>query len=311
MKTSEVLIVLALVLVVAMTFVAVLLAIYAVYALSTPRECIGIIQIDGEISTKTQSGGLFGTPTVGSNDIVRQIEDAESRDDVKAVVFEVNSPGGSVVASKEIYEAVRSMKKPRVAYFREVAASGGYYISAGTDFIVSEPDALTGSIGVIATFEDMSGLFNKLGINYTIMKSGELKDMGSPSRPMTEKERAIMQSIINDIFGEFRRVVEEGRGNKLNKTKFEEILDARVLTGRQAVDVGLVDELGNEKEAIKAAGRLGDIKFTKEPPVCNMKSSNPVDSIFSGIGQGITYALRELVSINGVNDVRGVSVSYN
>jgi len=310
MKGSEVFIVLALVLVVAMMLAAVVLVAYAIYALATPQECVGVIEVDGEISTKTQSGGLLGTPTIGSEDIVKQIEDAESRSDVKAVLFEVNSPGGSVVASKEIYEAVRSMKKPRVAYFREVAASGGYYISAGTDFIVSEPDALTGSIGVVATFEDMSGLFNKLGINYTIMKSGELKDMGSPSRPLTEKEKAIMQSIINDIFGEFKRVVEEGRGSKLNRAKFEEVLDARVLTGRQAVDVGLVDELGNKEEAVKVAGRLGDIKFTKKPPVCSMRNSNPVGDIFSSIGQGITYALRELVSINGVNDFRGVAVSY-
>ncbi|MCX6776140.1 MAG: signal peptide peptidase SppA [Candidatus Micrarchaeota archaeon] len=307
MKSNEILVVFALVLIGAMMFIAVLLAIYAVYVLATPRECVGLISVDGEISTKSQSGGLFGTPTIGSEDIVKQIEDAESRSDVKAVVFEVNSPGGSVVASKEIYEAVRSMKKPKVAYFREVAASGGYYISAPADYIVSEPDALTGSIGVIATFEDMSSLFSKLGVNYTIMKSGELKDMGSPSRPMTEKEREIMQVIINDIFGEFRRVVEEGRGDRLNKTKFEEILDARVLTGRQAKDVGLVDELGDKKEAIRVAAQFGNVKFTQEPDVCDMRSSNLIGDIFSSLGYGITYTVRELV---GVNNVRQVGVSY-
>jgi len=307
MRSNEILVVFALVLIGAMMFIAVLFAIYAVYVLATPRECVGLIEVDGEISTKSQSGGLFGTPTIGSEDIVKQIEDAESRSDVKAVVFEVNSPGGSVVASKEIYDAVRNMKKPKVAYFREVAASGGYYISAPADYIISEPDALTGSIGVVATFEDMSGLFSKLGVNYTIMKSGELKDMGSPSRPMTEKEKEIMQVIINDIFGEFKRVVEEGRGDKLNKTKFEEILDARVLTGRQAKDVGLVDELGDKKEAIRVAAGFGNIRFTKEPDVCDIRSSNPIGDIFSSLGQGITYTVRELV---GINNARQVGVSY-
>ena len=307
MRSGEILLTLALVFIVALLFAAVLLAVYAVYVLATPHECVGLISVEGEISTESQSGGLFGTPTIGSEDIVRQIEDAESRSDVKAVVFEVNSPGGSVVASKEIYEAVRSMRKPKVAYFREVAASGGYYISAPADYIVSEPDALTGSIGVIATFEDMSGLFNKLGVNYTIMKSGELKDMGNPARPMTEKERQIMQVIINDIFGEFRRVVEEGRGDRLNTTRFEEILDARILTGRQAKDAGLVDELGNEKEAIKVAARLGNMKFTKEPEVCDMRGGNPLGDVFSSIGQGIAYSVRELV---GVDNIRQVGVSY-
>jgi protease-4 len=307
MKASELLLLLVLVAVGIMMLFAAVLAIYALYTITYPQECVGVIEVDGEIGTKSSSGGLFGTPTIGSEDIVRQIEDAESRSEVKAVVFEVNSPGGSVVASKEIYEAARDMKKPKVSYFREVAASGGYYISAGSDYIVSEPDALTGSIGVVATFEDMSGLFNKLGVNYTILKSGELKDMGSPSRPLTDKEREIMQGIIDDIFGEFKRVVEEGRGSKLNKEKFEEVLDARILTGKQALDVGLVDQLGNRKEALKAAGRLANMSFAKEPPVCMMSSGNPIEELFSGMWDGAIYAVRSLINIDGS---RRVGVSY-
>lgn len=296
MKTNEVLLIVLLVVVIGMMLFATLLAAYAIYVLTYPRECVGVVEINGVISTETSSGGLFGTPTIGSDDVVSQIREAESRSDIKAVVFEVNSPGGSVVASKEIYEAVRDMKKPRVAYFREVAASGAYYISAGADYIVTEPDALTGNIGVIATFEDMSGLFEKLGVNYTIFKSGELKDMGSPTRPATEKEKEIMMGIINEIFDEFKKVVMEGRGRRLNMEKFEEVLDGRILTGRQALAVGLVDELGNREEALKLAARLGNMSYAGQPAVCRLSKLSPVEEILGGMGEGIVYSLRNFIN---------------
>jgi protease-4 len=307
MKTDKLVITILLVVIGALMIVGTIVALYSVYYLATPKECVGLIKVDGEISTSSSSGGLFGSPTVGSDDIVKQINDAESRSEVKAVVLEVNSPGGSVVASKEIHDAVEQMKKPKVAYFREVAASGGYYISAPADYIVSEPDALTGSIGVVATFEDMSGLFNKVGLNYTIFKSGELKDIGTNTRPPTDKEKQIMQEMISEIFSEFKSVVEEGRKGKLNETKFNEILDARVLTGRQAKDVGLVDELGNEKTALVEAANLANMSFNKEPEVCDIGGANPLGGLLSGVGQGISYTLRSLLSFNNPG---GVRVSY-
>jgi protease-4 len=307
MKTDKLIITILLVAIGLLMVVGTIVALYAVYYLAAPRECVGVIKIDGEISTASSSGGLFGSPTVGSDYIISQINDAESRDEVKAVVFEVNSPGGSVVASKEIYDAVKDMKKPKVAYFRELAASGAYYISAPSDYIVSEPDALTGSIGVVATFEDMSGLFNKVGLNYTIFKSGELKDIGTNTRPPTEKEKQIMQDIVNEIFSEFKGVVEDGRKGKLNQQKFNEILDARVLTGRQAKDVGLVDELGDKKTALATAANLANMSFKTEPAVCDMGSANPFNGLLSGVGQGIAYTLRDLLSLSNPG---GVRVSY-
>ncbi|NYZ79445.1 signal peptide peptidase SppA [Candidatus Micrarchaeota archaeon] len=307
MKTDKLVVTILLVAIGALMVAGTIVAVYAIYYLATPTECVGVIQVNGEISTQTSSGGLFGTPTIGSDDIVNQINNAENNGNVKAVVFEVNSPGGSVVASREIYEAVRDIKKPKVAYFREVAASGAYYISAPTDYIVSEPDALTGSIGVTTTFEDMSGLFNKLGLNYTIFKSGELKDMGTNTRPPTEKEKQIMQTMINQIFDEFKTVVEEGRKGKLNEQKFNEILDARVLTGRQAKEVGLVDEIGNKKLALTTAANLANMSYKNQPVVCEMGSTNPFGGILSSLGQGITYAMRDFLSLS---NSAGVKVSY-
>jgi len=307
MKSDRLIITILLVAIGALMVIGIVVAVYAIYYLAAPAPCVGVIRVNGEISTETSSGGLLGTPTIGSDDIISQINSAESNDNVKAVVFEINSPGGSVVASREIYEAVSNMKKPKVAYFREVAASGAYYISAPMDYIVSEPDTLTGSIGVTTTFEDMSGLFSKLGLNYTVFKSGQLKDMGTNTRPPTAEEEQVMQAMINQIFDEFKAVVEEGRAGKLNQQKFNEILDARVLTGTQAKDVGLVDAIGNEKLALTTAANLANMSYTGQPAVCEIGSTNPLQGIFSSVGQGITYGMRDLV---GLGNSAGVTVSY-
>ncbi len=230
--------------------------------------CVGLISIKGEIMVDDSQAGLFGGGAQGSETIASEIEDAGKRQDVKALVILIDSPGGSPVASRHIYDALRAVKKPKVAYFREVAASGGYYVGAGADYIVSEPDAITGSIGVRATITDLSGLFGKIGYNETVFKSGAMKDIGSSSRPMTEEEKTVLQSVISETFTEFKNIVLESRGSRLDRAKFEQVLDARILTGRQALNVGLVDELGNQKDAVRKASVLAGEE--KELPVCEI-----------------------------------------
>jgi protease-4 len=183
------------------------------------------------------------------------------RDDVGAVVFVFNSPGGSVVATREVYESVKGLDKPKVSYFREVAASGAYYVASGTDYIVSDPDALTGSIGVVTTVTSMGGLFEKLGINATSITSGEHKDIGSPYRNMTDGERAIFQGIVDEIYQEFRGIVVENRKGRLNMALFDNATDGRIMTGRQAYKAGLVDELGTKRDAITRAADLAGIQY--------------------------------------------------
>ena len=224
------------------------------------KGCIGVIEVKGEIVAEDSAGSLFAAGQTGSSTIAGLIEEADKRADVKAILVEIDSPGGSTTGSREIYEALKNSTKPKVAYLREMAASGGYYVAVGTDYIVSEPDALTGSIGVRSTFSDLSGLFAKLGYNETVIKSGELKDMGSPDRPPTEKELQIMQAIVNESFDEFKGVVIAGRGSRLKHPQFEEVLDARVLSGRQALAIGMVDELGGRNQAILKAGEMAGDK---------------------------------------------------
>ncbi len=243
-------------------------------------KCVAVVKIDQTLTTEGVPASIFYTGEPSSNDIANAIEKLDERPDVASVVFVINSPGGSVVATHDVYDAIKNLSKPKVAYFKEVAASGAYYISTPTDYIISDPDAITGSIGVIATFADMSGLFEKIGLNVTTVKSGAHKDIGSEARPLTKEERVILQNLINEVFNEFKSVVIENRGDKLDKQKFEEILDGRIVSGRQAKQIGLVDELGKEKDAIKKASELAGIN-EEEPRICEISTTNEGNQLFN------------------------------
>lgn len=224
-------------------------------------QCVAVVDIDTPIMTETIPDSLFAPGTPGSEDYAAIFKSLEAREDVAAVVIVFNSPGGSVVATREIYEPVSEMEKPTVSYFREVAASGAYYIASGTDYIVSDPNAITGSIGVIATFADMSGLLKKVGVNITAVTSGPHKDIGSEFRPMDEAEQNITQALIAEIFSEFKGVVLKHRGLKLNTALMNQTFDGRILSGRQAKTAGLVDELGNKQDAITKAADLANLSY--------------------------------------------------
>lgn len=226
---------------------------------SIGNGCVGVIEVTGPIVVDDSPASLFDTGASGSETIAREIEDASKRQDVKALVVFIDSPGGSPVASRQIWSALEEFGKPKVAYMREMAASGGYYVAAGTDYIVAEPGTITGSIGVRATFTDLTGLFEKIGYNETVFKSGRFKDIGSSSREMSDEEVVIMQGIVDELFGEFRGIVMQSRGSRLDASRMDEIFDARIMTGRQALSYGLVDELGDKRAAVrKAAQMAGD-----------------------------------------------------
>ena len=255
--------------------------ILAAYSFAPSEGCIGVVEISGPLITQDIPSSLFTDEQKGSQTIASELEEAGSRTDVRAVLLLIDSPGGSVVASQEVYAAVRAMNKTSVTFIREMAASGGYYAAAGTDYIVANPDALTGSIGARATLDDYSGLMGKLGINSTTFKTGDLKDMGASDRPISEKERSVWQSIVDESFLTFRTAVEEGRKGRLDKAGFEEVLDARILTGRQAKKIGLIDELGNKDAAIAAAARLSGMK--EEPRLCEISSGAKRGTLFGSL----------------------------
>jgi protease-4 len=180
---------------------------------------------------------------------------------IKAIILRVNSPGGGVAASQEIYEEVRKTResgKPIVVSMASIAASGAYYISCGSSLIVANPGTLTGSIGVIAEFITIKDLADKLGIQQNVFKSGELKDAGNPFRNMTEKDKAYFQDVVDNSFGQFLGVVSKER--KINIDTLKQYANGRVFTGLQAKKIGLIDSIGTFEDAIRMTAELAGIK---------------------------------------------------
>lgn len=218
---------------------------------------IGIVFVEGPISGET-SGVLGGQ----GQSCQLMVELRRFRDDptVKAVVLRLNSPGGSAAAAQEIVAEVRRLReagKVVVASMGDVAASGAYWIASACDHIVANPGTVTGSIGVIIQIGNLQELYQKLGIEFSTIKSGEHKDMGSPERPLTPEERSLFQAMVDDVHSQFVAAVVEGR--KMPAEKVQELADGRIFTGQQAKDLGLVDSLGNLYDAIRTAKDLAGI----------------------------------------------------
>ncbi len=181
---------------------------------------------------------------------------------VKAIVIRIDSPGGGVVPSQEIYDAVKRIRsknnKAVIASMGSVAASGGYYIAAATDRIVANPGTLTGSIGVIMEMANVEGLLQKIGVEGVVIKSGKYKDVGSPLRKMSADERGLLQAVMDDVHKQFIEAVAEGRSLELRAA--QALADGRIFTGRQAKEAKLVDELGDLEDAIQLAAELVGIE---------------------------------------------------
>jgi protease-4 len=226
-----------------------------------PKDTVGWVSIRGPIMS-SESGKPWER---GAEQWSRRIEQLAETKGVKAIVLDINSPGGSVGAVQEIYMRIQRVKKekkiPFVALFGDVSASGGYYLGAACDKIVAHPGTLTGSIGVIFSVSNMEGLFQKVGYKADPIKSGKHKDIGSPARPMTAEERAILQSLIDDAYGQFVQAVADGR--KMTVEQVRPLADGRIYSGNQAKELGLVDVLGDSLDATKLAAELGGIKDEK------------------------------------------------
>lgn len=191
--------------------------------------------------------------------VVRQLYSWAENNSISAVVIHVNSPGGQVSISQEIYDAILYVRdeKPVVVSMAAVAASGGYYIACAADRVVANPGTLTGSIGTIFSFYTFETLFDKIGMSSETIKSGEFKDVGNPARPMTKKEELMLQSVVMDGYEQFVEVVAEGRG--LERDEVYTLADGSVYTGSQAYNLGLVDTLGGLVEAIDIAADLAGL----------------------------------------------------
>ena len=191
---------------------------------------------------------------------IEQLKKFAKDDSVKAIVVRLNTPGGGVGPSQEIYEEVRKIrgKKVIVASMGALSASGGYYIACGADKIFANPGTITGSIGVLMQFVNVKDLIEKIGVKGFVIKSGSFKDTGSPVREMSPEERKLLQNVIDNVHSQFVNAVVEGR--KLPREDVLAIADGRILSGEQAKGLGLVDVLGNQEDAVAEAGKMAKIE---------------------------------------------------
>lgn len=206
---------------------------------------IGVIEVFGVIADSRQ--------------VIEQLHDFRDNENIKAIVLRVDSPGGGVGPSQEIHDEVKAVdtQKPVVVSMGSVAASGGYYIAAPAREIVANPGTITGSIGVVMEFTNFQELLDKIGLSSVVVKSGEYKDIGSPAREMTSKEREILQNLIDDVHSQFVQSVAKGRN--LNEEDVRQLADGRIFSGRRAMEMGLVDRMGNLGVAIKLAAELSGV----------------------------------------------------
>ena len=225
------------------------------------REGVGVVELIG--------------PIISADEHLATLRDFRTDDKVKAIVLRIDSPGGAVGASQELFSEIKktAATKPVVASLGSIAASGGYYAALGASKIISNPGTLTGSIGVILRFANLEELFNKIGYHSEVVKSGALKDIGSPDRALTEEERQFLQELIDSVHNQFVAAVAEARHLPVETVR--SYADGRVFTGAQAMENGLVDSFGNFSDAIAQAAALGGLEET------NPRLIYPEDNTFS------------------------------
>ncbi len=218
---------------------------------------VAVIPIEGMISTESESW----TQGIKSADIVEQIEKADKNDDIKAILLMINSPGGTPVATDEIAQALKDANKITIAVIRETGASGAYWIATATDKIFANRMSITGSIGVTASRLEYWGILKDYNVTYRKLTAGRLKDAGTPFREMTLEEQQLFQSLLDDLDDEFIKAVAENRN--LSEQKVRELATGFVYLGSQAKELGLIDELGGKKEALKYLEQT--LNITAEP----------------------------------------------
>ena len=255
---------------------------------------LGFSGLSGNIGLVEVSGGIYES---NGRRIIEQLEDWADNSSIKAIVVHVNSPGGGVAISQEIYDTMNRIReysgKPIVVSMASVAASGGYYIACAADRVVANPGTITGSIGVIFQFNTFGELMEKVGVETETIKSGELKDVGNMSRRMSEKEELMLRSVVMDTYEQFVHVVAEGRGK--DPEEIYPLADGSIYTGLQAYNLGLVDTLGGLNEAVEIAAQLADMNV--EPKVARFRDHKQV-GLFDLLGK-LNGLLDKAQSIKG------------
>lgn len=262
---------------------------------------IGLVRLSGTISYTGADLGIISGGGITPSDVRFYVDRALGDPSIRAVIIIINSPGGSAAASEEIYQLIKSLAESKVVvvYGAEVLASGGYYISLPAHRIIVSPHAIVGSVGAVTTLVDISELLGKLGVNITVIKSGEYKDIASTYRSPTDKELEILREITNKIAQIFIERVKEHR-----VIKDPEVFEARIYLGIDAIEAGLADEVGPLDKAIEMARRLAGL-----PPYAPVIEIEKPKSLLEMILSGIRVKLSTLGIEVGLNDVDDYGIS--
>lgn len=225
-----------------------------------PKDTIAVLNIFSPISYDSQDE-YFGLRRSGAIYWIDLLDSIEDNPNIKALVIRMNSPGGTVAATQEVYNKIKRLRekgKIVLVSMGDIAASGAYYIASAADYIVANPGTLTGSIGVIMSGMDLSELFKKFGVGFNVIKSGKNKDIMSSYRKMTPEEYQLLENVVMDTYDQFFKAVSQGR--KIKPEDLKPLADGSIFTGRQALKNKLVDELGDFEQAVNAASKLANIK---------------------------------------------------
>lgn len=295
-KTNWPLIIIGLVFLLLVSFIlAGILALFTGVDLESATGNIALISITGVITSEKDESAIFEGSS-SSSEIVELIEKADKNPNIKGIILEINSPGGSPVASDEIAQAIKETNKTTVALIREVGASGAYWIASSTEHIIANKMSITGSIGVFASYLEFAGLINEYNVTYQRLVSGRYKDIGSPLKELTQEERRILQEKIDKLYKFF--IEEVSKNRNLPKSKVEELSTGIFYLGSEAIEVGLVDELGTKKQAIsyieRKEGIIADVvEYKKEKTLLDVLGRLMNEKSFY-IGKGIGSALTNL-----------------
>ena len=257
---------------------------------------IAVIHVDGVITSSHTTSSILSEGNGGTDQLIKDLHAAAEDNSVKAIVMRINSPGGAVTATEEVGEEMNKIRdngKPIVVSMGDTAASGAYWLSACADKVYANPTTVTGSIGVYMPYSNWEELYQKIGIRQDKIKSGIHKDILSSDRPMTPEEHQMLQAIVDELYNGFVDVVAKGR--HMDRDRVKQLADGRIYTGKQAKELGLVDELGNYYDALDGTAAMVGIsgkpqikEFGKENPLSLLFSANNKESLLKELFSGLT-----------------------
>lgn len=265
---------------------------------SSEKGYVAVVRIDGAIYGGPESDSVLNSSGgASSEEIMNQLKKAREDPKAKAVLIRINSPGGSTGATQEIAEEmdkIRSSKKPIVISMGDMCASAGYWLASKGNYIFASPATITGSIGVYMDYTNIEDLMGKIGVKNDKIKSGAHKDILSMYRPMTGEERDMLQGMVDDIYHQFVQTVADGR--HMDEAKVKSIADGRILTGKQAQDLGLVDAMGNYYDALNYAASSGGIQTEHVPTKSYSQGNMSLRGILRGEAQGMASAMGQTLA---------------